>query len=97
MEVAQTSFIADPVIGTIQEGVVEDVQILDASMEQTVVERILLEAFNGLTGAAAKGVEDVKAWAREHAGSVRDFPPAPAPSRTGKAAAGTATPDPAGK
>ena len=48
-------------------------------------------------GAAAKGVEDVKAWAREHAGSVRDFPPAPAPSRTGKAAAGTATPDPAGK
>ena len=95
VEVAQTSSIADPIIGTLQEGAVTDVQILDVAIEQTIVTQVLLDAFNGLAHAHAKNVEDVRAWAKEHAGSLSDFSQKPAPER----AAGTAssTSDPAAK
>jgi hypothetical protein len=64
VEVAQTSFIADPIIGTIQEGTVSDVKVLDVTMEWTIVEPILIHTFNRLAHASAKNVDDVKAWVK---------------------------------
>ncbi len=82
VEVAQTSFIADPIVGTIQEGAVADVNVLDASIERTVVERILLDSFNSLAGTSFRSPSQVSAWWKDHASSVKDFPPTPAPRRT---------------
>ena len=82
VEVAQTSFIADPIIGTIEEGSVADVKILDVSMEKTIVEQILINSFNHLARASAKSVDDVKAWAKANAGKLQDFTSVPVPGRS---------------
>ncbi len=81
VEVAQTSFIADPIIGTIQEGAVQDVKVLDVTIEQTIVEKILIGSFNRLAHASAKSVDDVKAWAKANAGGIRDFSSTPVSQR----------------
>lgn len=61
VEVAQTSFIADPIVGVLQEGVVQSVRVLATEQTFTTVER------TGYQDAATKlaGVDlgdDVKAW-----------------------------------
>ena len=81
VEVAQTSFIADPIIGTIQEGAVQDVKVLDVTIEQTIVEKILIQSFNRLAHASAKSVDDVKAWAKENGAGIRDFSSTPVSQR----------------
>jgi hypothetical protein len=63
VEVAQTAFIADPIVGTIQEGVVLDAQVVATSAVGEFVEReVVYSALTRLTG-----VTDVKnepgAWA----------------------------------
>ena len=81
VEVAQTSFIADPIIGTIEEGAVSDVKVLDVTMERTIVEAILIDSFNRLAHATAKSVDDVKAWAKANAGALPDFTSTPVSQR----------------
>ncbi len=95
VEVAQTSFIADPIIGTIQEGVVSDVKILDASLERTIVEPILIGSFNRLAHANAKNVDDVKAWAKANEGRFPDFTSKPMAARTAPPPAPPTSDDPA--
>ena len=63
VEVAQTAFIADPIVGVLQEGIVLDVQIHSVDTEITWTEREVIHgAIGRLTGAT-----DVKnepgAWA----------------------------------
>jgi hypothetical protein len=69
VEVAQTAFIADPIVGTIQEGIVNDVQVVATSQVSEFVEReVVYMALTKLTGAT-----DVKnepgawaAWWKKH-------------------------------
>jgi HEAT repeat protein len=69
VEVAQTAFIADPVVGTIQEGLVLDVQVIATSAEGVFLEREAVHSsLRRLTGAT-----DVKnesgawaSWWKEH-------------------------------
>jgi hypothetical protein len=69
VEVAQTAFIADPVVGTIQEGLVLDVQVIATSAVGEFVEREVVHmALRKMTGAT-----EVKnqpgawaAWWKEH-------------------------------
>ena len=63
VEVAQTSFIADPVVGVLQEGAVHAVKVLGAEHGFTTIERVAYQ------GAAERlsGLElgtDVKPWLR---------------------------------
>ena len=69
VEVAQTAFIADPVVGTIQEGIVLDAQVVGTQQISEWVER---EVYYGAL-AKLTGETDVKkdtaswvAWWREH-------------------------------
>ena len=69
VEVAQTAFIADPIVGTIQDGIVLDVQVVATSAVGEFVEREVVHmALRKMTGAT-----DVKnqpgawaAWWKEH-------------------------------
>jgi len=81
VEVAQTSFIADPIIGTVQEGAVQDVKVLDVTIERTIVEQILIQSFNRLAHANTKSVDDVKAWAKANGAGLRDFSSTPVSQR----------------
>ncbi len=72
VEVAQTAFIADPQIGTLQDGAVLDAQVVASEWYSTRVERqALVGGLRRLTGAEigddAKGW---RAWAREHAKEI---------------------------
>jgi hypothetical protein len=78
VEVAQSSNIADPIIGIVQEGIVLDVKVLDCAIEKTVVETVLMDSFNRLTSANAKSRADVAAWWRENHAKVPRFDPAAA-------------------
>ena len=61
VEVAQTSFIADPVIGVIQEGLTLDIRVLSTVGEIEVYERpALSSALSSLTGKNLG--DDPKAW-----------------------------------
>jgi hypothetical protein len=70
VEVAQTAFIADPIVGVLQEGIVLDVQLHAVDRQLTWVEREVMHgALRRLTGAT-----DVKnepgawaAWWKDHA------------------------------
>ena len=63
VEVAQTSFIADPIVGVIQEGVVQSVKILATVQTFTTVERAAYKgAVNGIVGTDMG--DDVKAWSK---------------------------------
>jgi hypothetical protein len=66
VEVAQTSFIADPIIGTLMDGAVQDVKVLDATIEQTIVETILLDSLNVLAKASIPDSSKVSAWWKEN-------------------------------
>ena len=50
MEVAQTSFIADPIVGILQEGVVQAIKITSTEQSFFIYER---PAFNGALAALA--------------------------------------------
>jgi hypothetical protein len=64
VEVAQTSFIADPIVGVLQEGVVQDVKILATEQVFTSVERAAFDrALVHLSGGEQNG-GDVAAWRR---------------------------------
>ena len=56
VEIAQAANIANPVVGTATEGIVFDIEVLDLAIERTVVETILIDAFNTLAGAHATDV-----------------------------------------
>lgn len=73
VEVAQTSSIADPIVGVLQEGEVLDVKIHDASIQTTTVEQVLLDSFNRLAKANARNAADVAAWWKQHGASVPRF------------------------
>ena len=75
VEVAQSSFIADPQIGVIQEGVVAPLKVLDASIVETRVEQVLLDAFNGLSGAGVSTSGQAVAWWKQHAAEMPAFHP----------------------
>jgi len=83
VEVAQTSFIADPVIGTLQQGEVQDVKVLDASIEQTEIVTVLVGAFNSIAGTHFETAEQVASWAKDHMASLPDFVKADAPAPGG--------------
>jgi hypothetical protein len=61
VEVAQTSFIADPIVGVLQEGVVQSVRVLATEQTFYMVERTAYhDAANHLAGTDLGG--DPKAW-----------------------------------
>ena len=61
VEVAQTSFIADPIVGVLQEGVVQSVRVLATEQTFYTVERTAYhDAVNKLAGVDLGN--DVKAW-----------------------------------
>jgi hypothetical protein len=63
VEVAQTSFIADPVVGILQEGVVHAVKVLGAEHGFSTLERVAYkDALVGMSGVDLGN--DVKAWMR---------------------------------
>ena len=69
VEVAQTAFIADPIVGTIQDGIVLDVQVIATSAVGEFVEREVVHmALRKMTGATA--VENKPgawaAWWKDH-------------------------------
>ena len=66
VEIAQAANIANPVVGVVTDGMVLDLHVLDASIERTVVETVLLDAFNTLSGAHATDAKGVLDWARAH-------------------------------
>lgn len=75
VEVAQTSFIADPVIGTVQEGVVQDVKVLDLTIEKTFVEMRLVKTIASLAKADLHDAAQVAAWWKEHREQFPSWPP----------------------
>jgi hypothetical protein len=75
VEVAQTSFIADPIIGVVQDGAVQDVKVLDLSIEWTWVETVLIDSFRKLTKAEASSPAQIAAWWKENRERFPDFPP----------------------
>ncbi len=63
VEVAATSFIADPVVGVLQEGVVHPVKVLGVEHEFSTLERVAYEgALKGMSGLDLGS--DRKAWMR---------------------------------
>ena len=63
VEVAQTSFIADPVVGVLQAGVVQSMKILATEQTFSTVERVAYEnALGNLSGQELGG--NVRAWSR---------------------------------
>ncbi len=69
VEVAQTAFIADPIVSTMQEGTVLDVQVVATEQTSYLVEREVIHgALSRLTGATdVKNVPGAwAAWYREH-------------------------------
>jgi hypothetical protein len=63
VEVAQTAFIADPIVGVLQEGIVLDAQVVSAGGEVTMVERTAIGgALKRLTGQDHG--DDADAWRR---------------------------------
>lgn len=81
VEIAQAANIANPVVGIATEGVVFDVDVLDLAVERTVVETILIDAFNTLAGAHATDVGGVLAWAKANPDAMRGFPARPVTQR----------------
>jgi hypothetical protein len=73
VEVAQTSFIADPIVGTIQEGAIGAVTVLDAMIQKTTVTRILLDAASALAGVHFATAADARAWHQVNAKTLPDF------------------------
>jgi hypothetical protein len=63
VEVAQTSFIADPIVGVLQEGVVQSFRILATEQSFTTVERTALHHAMKSLGGYDLG-PDPKAWAK---------------------------------
>jgi hypothetical protein len=86
VEVAQTSFIADPQIGIIQEGAVSAVHVLDAMIERTYVQKVAIDAFNSLASTQFQTANQVAAWFKEHGDALPRFgqkpvePPPAAPT-----------------
>jgi hypothetical protein len=89
VEIAQLSNIANPVVGVVHEGIVFDVKVIDASIETTTVDTILLNAFNTLAHAEAKDVGGVLDWYRRNATTIPELPARPAPRKGSKAPATT--------
>ncbi len=79
VEIAQASNIANPNIGTIQEGVVLDVKVNDAHYTSTWIEPLLLGALSELVGRPIPSREAALAWYAAEAARLPDFPKAPAP------------------
>jgi hypothetical protein len=82
VEIAQASNIANPQIGYLKEGNVLDIKVIDAGIDKTVVETILLDTFNALAGTSLRSREEVLAWYATHGKELPDFPEAPRPRRT---------------
>ncbi len=63
VEVASTSFIADPIVGVLQEGVVQDVRVLATEQTFSTVERVAYAGALKQISDVDHG-RDVKAWRR---------------------------------
>ena len=55
----------------------QDVKILDASMQHEEIVTVLVDAFNTLAGTHLASAEEVTAWGKDHLASLPDFPPVP--------------------
>jgi hypothetical protein len=77
VEIAQASNIANPQIGYLKEGNVLDIKVIDAAIDKTVVETVLLDTLNALEGTAFRSADEVKAWYAAHAKELPDFPEKP--------------------
>ena len=63
VEVAQTAFIADPIVGILQEGQVLDVRVLATERKADIVERrVLRSSLRNLSGVDMG--DDAEAWAK---------------------------------
>lgn len=70
VEIASTSFIADPIVGVLQEGVVLDVHVLATEQTSSTIERVpYRETLRRLTGRDLGA--DVAAWRRWWRGRTR--------------------------
>ncbi|MHC5010925.1 MAG: HEAT repeat domain-containing protein [Planctomycetota bacterium] len=74
VEIAQASNIANPDVATIQEGVILDIRVLDAAIEKTWVEAVLVDSLSRLTGQEFRSREDAVAWYRANEASLPEFP-----------------------
>ena len=77
VEIAQASNIANPDVATIQEGVVLDVRVLDASWTKTWVEPYFVKAWNQLMGQKHRSADEAAAWYIEHRDELPRFPEKP--------------------
>lgn len=75
VEIAQAANIANPVVGVVQDGMVFDVHVLDAAIQRTVLETVLVNTFNSLTGANVKDAQGVLAWWSEKGKSRPEYQP----------------------
>lgn len=77
VEIAQASNIANPDVATIQEGVVLDVRVLDASWTKTWAEPYFVKAWNQLMGQRHRSPAEARAWYIENADQLPRFPEKP--------------------
>ncbi|MDF1702289.1 MAG: HEAT repeat domain-containing protein [Planctomycetota bacterium] len=77
VEIAQASNIANPDVATIQEGVVLDVQVKDASWTQTWIEPYFVKAWNQLMGQKHRSADEARAWYIENKDHLPRFPEKP--------------------
>jgi hypothetical protein len=88
VEVAQASNIANPDVARLQEGIVLDVRVLDASITKVWLEPLLVKAFSQIVGQDLRSAGDVEAWYAEHGDTLPSFPVRPA-ARAPRHRAGT--------
>jgi HEAT repeat protein len=81
VEIAQASNIANPDVGTLQEGVILDARVLDATYQTSWVESVLLGSLSRLAGTELRSREDALAWWQAHRDGWPDFPERPAARR----------------
>ncbi len=87
VEIAQASNIANPDVATINEGVILDVKVLDASYTSTWIEPLLVRAFGQVVGESFRSAGEVRAWYDRNGAKLPRFPEKPrarAPRRASK-------------
>ncbi len=77
VEIAQASNIANPDIGTIQEGVVLDAKVAGLYYTRTWIEPILVDAAGALAGERFRNRDEVLAWYAKNKASIPSYPPKP--------------------
>lgn len=84
VELAQASSIANPQVGVLEEGVVLDIRVLDASWTDTWLEPQLVGALARLAGEALAGRADALAWYARAQATLPSFDEPPVRRRARK-------------